>query len=74
MQAELAKMKQYNVWTVVNCNPIHSIRTIGPKWVYTRKFDESTGKSSKYKARWVAKGYSQIQGVDFDELFAEVAR
>jgi hypothetical protein len=42
--------------------------------VYTRKFDESTGKSSKYKARWVAKGYSQIQGVDFDELFAEVAR
>ena len=73
MQAELAKMDKYNVWTVVNRNSIPNVRTVGAKWVYTRKIDGETGKPSKYKARWVAKGYSQIEGVDFDELFAAVA-
>jgi hypothetical protein len=73
MQAELAKMDKYKVWDVVNRNSIPNIRTVGAKWVYTRKIDGETGKPSKYKARWVAKGYSQIEGVDFDELFAAVA-
>jgi hypothetical protein len=45
----------------------------GAKWVYTQKIDGETGKPSRYKARWAAKGYSQIEGVDFDELFAAVA-
>jgi hypothetical protein len=73
MQTELAKMDKYNVWTVVNRNSVPNIRTVGAKWVYTRKTNGDTGKPSKYKARWVAKGYSQIEGVDFDELFAAVA-
>lgn len=73
MQVELAKMDKYKVWNVVNRNSLPNIRTVGAKWVYTRKIDGETGKPSKYKARWVAKGYSQIEGVDFDELFAAVA-
>jgi hypothetical protein len=36
-------------------------------------FDGNTGQPTDYKARCVAKGYSQIEGVDFNELFAEVA-
>ena len=73
MQAELAKMDKYKVWTIVDRDSVPNIRTVGAKWVYTRKIDGNTGKPSKYKARWVAKGYSQIEGVDFDELFAAVA-
>jgi len=38
-----------------------------------RKIDGETGKPSAYKARWVAKGFSQIEGIDFNELFAAVA-
>ena len=71
MKAELAKMDQYKVWDVIERQP--SMRIIGAKWVYTRKIDGETGKPSAYKARWVAKGYTQIEGVDFNELYASVA-
>ena len=71
MQEELAKMEKYNVWDVVPRTP--NMRVVGAKWVYTRKIDGETGKPSAYKARWVAKGYSQIEGLDFNELFAAVA-
>jgi hypothetical protein len=44
-----------------------------PRWVYTRKIDGTTGLPSTYKARWVAKGYSQVEGIDYNELYAAVA-
>jgi hypothetical protein len=49
------------------------IRPIGLKWVFKTKRD-AVGNISKYKARLVVKGYVQQQGVDFDEVFAPVAR
>ena len=64
-------MDKYNVWTVVDRQP--NMRVIGARWVFTRKVDGQTGLPSTYKARWVAKGFSQFQGLDFNELFASVA-
>lgn len=49
------------------------MRVVGAKWVFTCKIDGETGKSSASKARWVAKGYSQIEGVEYNELFSSVA-
>ena len=46
---------------------------IGTKWVYKNKSDE-TGVVTRNKARLVAQGYTQIEGVYFDENFAPVAR
>jgi Reverse transcriptase (RNA-dependent DNA polymerase) len=48
-------------------------RVIGLKWVYKLKKD-SKGNVVKHKARLVAKGYVQQQGIDFEEVFAPVAR
>lgn len=48
-------------------------KAIGLKWVYKLK-KEPDGRIVKHKARLVAKGYVQRQGVDFEEVFAPVAR
>ena len=48
-------------------------KPIGLKWVFKVKKDPA-GNIVIYKTRLVAKGYAQIQGVDYDEVFAPVAR
>jgi hypothetical protein len=48
-----------------------SRKTVGGRWVYSIKRNEE-GAVSKFKARWVAKGYSQREGIDFTETYAPV--
>ena len=52
--------------------PKHA-RKIGVKWIYKTKLNEK-GEVEKYKARLVAKGYAQQHGIDYNEVFALVAR
>jgi hypothetical protein len=46
---------------------------IGNKWVFKNKLN-TEGKVEKYKAQLVAKGYSQVEGIDFGEIFSLVAK
>lgn len=71
MKDELDKLDKYKVWDVVPREK--NMRVMGARWVYTRKIDGETGKLAAYKARWVAKGYRQREGIDYGELFAAVA-
>jgi hypothetical protein len=71
MKEEMASIEQNSTWKLVNLPPGH--KAIGLKWVYKVKRDEG-GAIVKYKARLVAKGYVQKQGIDFDEVYAPVAR
>jgi len=46
---------------------------IGCKWVFKTKLN-AEGQIERYKARLVAQGFSQIPGIDFDEMFVSVTR
>ncbi|GJT48689.1 putative ribonuclease H-like domain-containing protein [Tanacetum coccineum] len=71
MQEELLQFKLQQVWTLVDLP--NGKRAIGTKWVYRNKKDER-GIVIKNKARLVAQGYTQEEGIDYDEVFAPVAR
>ena len=49
------------------------VNVIGTKWIFKNKSDEH-GTVIRNKSRLVAQGYTQVEGVDFDETFALVAR
>ncbi|KXZ45263.1 hypothetical protein GPECTOR_56g359 [Gonium pectorale] len=66
---EIASLYGNNTWTLVQVS--RATRVIGVKWVFSYKFDAS-GNIERYKARLFAKGYSQVAGIDFDEVFAPI--
>ncbi|GJS03001.1 putative ribonuclease H-like domain-containing protein [Tanacetum coccineum] len=71
MQEELLQFKLQKVWTLVDLP--NGKRAIGSKWVFRNKKDER-GIMIRNKARLVAQGYTQEEGIDYDEVFAPVAR
>ncbi|XP_075499843.1 uncharacterized protein LOC142538405 [Primulina tabacum] len=68
---ELEQFVRNDVWDLV-LRP-DNVNVIGTKWIFKNKTDES-GIVVRNKARLVAQGYTQIEGIDFDETFAPVAR
>jgi len=68
---EIASITKNHTWDLVDL-PIGA-KPIGLKWVFKLKRN-SDGSVNKHKARLVAKGYVQRHGIDFDEVFAPVAR
>ncbi|GKE29148.1 putative ribonuclease H-like domain-containing protein [Tanacetum coccineum] len=71
MQEELLQFKLQKVWTLVDLP--NGKRAIGTKWVFRNKKDER-GIVVRNKAIPVAQGYTQEEGIDYDEVFAPVTR
>jgi hypothetical protein len=71
MKDEMESIVSNKTWTL--CELLKGQKSIGLKWVYKLKKD-SSGKVVKHKARLVAKGYVQCHGIDYDEVFAPIAR
>ena len=71
MNEELDQIEKKNTWELVPRPTKKNV--IGSKWVFKNKMNEE-GQVIKNKAILVCKGYSQIEGLDYDENFSPVAR
>ncbi|GKE57139.1 putative ribonuclease H-like domain-containing protein [Tanacetum coccineum] len=71
MQEEMQQFVHQEVWKLV---PLPEGKTaIGTKWILKNKRD-ARGIVVRNKARLVAQGHRQEEGIDYDEVFAQVAR
>ena len=70
-QDKMSSLIEHDTWSLTKSAPGRKI--IGSKWVYKIRHDEN-GEAARYKCRLVAQGYTQAQGIDYNETFAPVAR
>ncbi|KAH9706546.1 hypothetical protein KPL70_012251 [Citrus sinensis] len=71
MDEEIKAIVKNDTWELTTLPTGH--KAIGVKWVYKTKRNAKGG-IERHKARLVANGYSQKAGIDYDEIFAPVAR
>nr|GEY95654.1 putative ribonuclease H-like domain-containing protein [Tanacetum cinerariifolium] len=71
IQEELLQFKMQKVWVLVDLS--YGKRAIGTKWVFRNKKDKR-GIVVRNKARLVAQGHTHKEGIEYEEVFAPVAR
>lgn len=71
MNVEIEAIERNQTWELTSLPA--GMKKIGVKWVFKTKLNEN-GEVDKCKARLLAKGYTQQQGIDYTEVFAPVAR
>ena len=71
METEISNLQNQATWTLVE--PPKDRKVLKGKWVYKTKFDLK-GKIEKYKARQVIKGFLQLFGLDYNEIFANTVK
>jgi hypothetical protein len=70
MRSEIDSMGDNQVWNLFD--PPDGVKAIACKWIYKKK-KGMAGNVHIYKAQLVAKGFRQVQGVDYNETFSPVA-
>ena len=71
MKQELKALHDNHTWTLVPRPTDNNV--IGSKWIFKIKFKED-GSIERHKARLVAQGYTQVEGLDYEETFSPVVR
>ncbi|KAH9081422.1 hypothetical protein LEN26_021274 [Aphanomyces euteiches] len=70
-EAEVAQLLVLKTWTVAKPPSDHKV--IPGRWTYARKTD-AAGNIVRWKARWVLKGFNQVEGIDYDESSSNVIK
>ncbi|RVW71265.1 Retrovirus-related Pol polyprotein from transposon RE1 [Vitis vinifera] len=71
MNEEMKSLQKNETWELVECPP--GKKPVGCRWIYTVKY-KADGSIERFKAKLVAKGYTQTYGIDYTETFAPVAK
>ncbi|GJT31751.1 ribonuclease H-like domain-containing protein [Tanacetum coccineum] len=71
MNNEIEALNRNNIWTVYDSHV--GRKPIGSKWIWKIKY-KASGDIERYKARLVARGFSQKEGFDYDETFSPVVK
>lgn len=71
MQAEISALENTGTWKLVDLPP--NVKPIGCKWIYKIKH-HADGSIERYRARLVAKGYTQVEGLDYFDTYSPVAK
>lgn len=71
MEEEIQCLNDNGTWEL--CDLPKDRKTVKCRWVYVTKRD-TQGNAARHRARLVAKGFSQAEGIDYEETFAPVAR
>ena len=71
MNEELDQIEKYETWELVPRPKDKNV--IGTKWVFKNEFNQD-GQVIRNKARLVCKWYAQVEGIDFEETYAPLAR
>ena len=67
MDSKIEALKNNDIWVIVQCP--YGQKIVGSKWIFKTKRN-SDGSIVKYKARFVARGFTQQYGIDYDETFS----
>ena len=70
MKKELMELKENNTFSLVYLPP--GAKAIGGKWVY--KISSPPGEELRFRARYVAKGFSQQEGINYAETFSPTCK
>jgi histone deacetylase 1/2 len=88
IQEAMSRPDEWPFWVAAMCDENQQLINLGTwnkrnlpegknlltgKWVFSYKLDED-GNIIRFKARWVVRGFSQIQGEDFDKTYSPVAK
>ncbi|GJS32458.1 putative RNA-directed DNA polymerase, partial [Tanacetum coccineum] len=71
MNLEIEALNWNNTWTITELPK--GRKPISHKWIWKIKY-KSTGEIERYKARLMAKGFSQKEGIDYEETFSPVVK
>ena len=71
MEEEIHALNTNQTWSLVP-RP-KNVNVIGSKWIFRTKFKED-GTVDRHKARLVAQGFSQVEGLDLEETFSHVVK
>ena len=72
MEEKMTSFHQNQTWELVELPK--GKRPIGNKWVYTKNQGSPNQSTPRYKTRLVAKGFAQMEGIDYNEIFSPVVK